>query len=79
MPRKSLVRSTDNPDMNLDVYRGCKTTKQQRQHKKSNSYVSLLLVTGEAVGLLCIYNLFNPTALRRAKTLRSFGCSESIE
>ena len=31
MPRKSLVRLTDRPDMTLDVYRGRKTTMQQQQ------------------------------------------------
>ena len=28
LPRKSVVRSTDRPDMTLDVYRGRKTTIQ---------------------------------------------------
>ena len=32
LPRKSVVRLTDRPDMTLDVYRGRKTTKQQKQH-----------------------------------------------
>ena len=33
LPRKSVVRLTDRPDMTLDVYRGRKTTMQQRmQH-----------------------------------------------
>ena len=31
LPRKSVVRLTDSPDMTLDVYRGCKTTMQQQQ------------------------------------------------
>ena len=31
LPRKSVVRLTDRPDMTLDVYRGRKTTKQQKQ------------------------------------------------
>ena len=31
MPRKSVVRLTDRPDMTLDVYRGRKTTMQQQQ------------------------------------------------
>ena len=31
LPRKSVVRLTDRPDMTLDVYRGCKTTNQQQQ------------------------------------------------
>ena len=31
LPRKSVVRLTDRPDMTLDVYRGRKTTNQQQQ------------------------------------------------
>ena len=30
LPRKSVVRLTDRPDMALDVYRGRKTTTQQQ-------------------------------------------------
>ena len=32
LPRKSVVRLTDRPDMTVDVYRGrtCKTTMQQK-------------------------------------------------
>ena len=30
LPRKSVVRFTDRPDMTLDVYRGRKTTMQQQ-------------------------------------------------
>ena len=33
LPRKSVVRLTDRPDMTLDVYRGRKTTIQQQQLK----------------------------------------------
>ena len=29
LPRKSVVRLTDRPDMTLDVYHGCKKTIQQ--------------------------------------------------
>ena len=32
LPRKSVVRLTDRPDMTLDVYRGRKTTTQQQQN-----------------------------------------------
>ena len=32
LPRKSVVRLTDRPDMTLDVYRGRKTTKQQQRY-----------------------------------------------
>ena len=31
LPRKSVVRLADRPDMTLDVYGGCKTTMQQQQ------------------------------------------------
>ena len=33
LPRKSVVRLTDRPDMTLDVYRGRKTTMQQQQRQ----------------------------------------------
>ena len=33
LPRKSVVRLTDRPDMTLDVYCGRKTTMQQQQQK----------------------------------------------
>ena len=32
LPRKSVVRLTDRPDMTLDVYRGRKTTTLQQHH-----------------------------------------------
>ena len=34
LPRKSVVRLTDRPDMTLDVYRGRKITKQQQQQQR---------------------------------------------
>ena len=37
LPRKSVVRLTDHPDMTLDVYRGRKTTMQQ-QHSPMDSF-----------------------------------------
>ena len=37
LPRKSVVRLTDRPDMTLDVvYRGRKTKMQQQLHVKEN-------------------------------------------
>ena len=36
LPRKSVVRLTDRPDMTLDVYRGRKTTMQQQQKKSDD-------------------------------------------
>ena len=33
LPRKSVVRLTDRPDMTIDAYRGDKTTTQQQQQQ----------------------------------------------
>ena len=42
LPRKSVVRLTDRPNMTLDVYRGRKTTMQQQQQltKRVKSYLT---------------------------------------
>ena len=40
LPRKSVVRLTDRPDMTLDVYRGRKTTMQQ-QNFSTNTVIIL--------------------------------------
>ena len=34
LPRKSVVRFTDRPDMTLNVYRGRKTTNKQQQQQE---------------------------------------------
>ena len=44
LPRKSVVRLTDRPDMTLDVYRGRKTTIQQQQQPGSRLRITSLLV-----------------------------------
>ena len=62
LPRKSVVRLTDRPDMTLDVYRGCKTTNQIKSKNqidtRSGHILSFLLpliqegqlsVTGESM------------------------------
>ena len=38
LPRKSVVRLTDRPDMTLDVYRGRKTAMQQQQQTKTEIF-----------------------------------------
>ena len=46
LPRKSVVRLTDRPDMTLDVYRGRKTTTQQiKQSASCNSQSFNTIVT----------------------------------
>ena len=47
LPRKSVVRLTDRPDMTLDVYRGRKTTMQQQQQQAldcKNSHLLFLVL-----------------------------------
>ena len=46
LPRESVVRLTDRPDMTLDVYRGRKTTIQQQQplHGKEISPRALTVI-----------------------------------
>ena len=44
LPRKSVVRLTDRPDMTLDVYRGRKTTKQQQTTTNSDHLSDLIHV-----------------------------------
>ena len=51
LPRKSVVRLTDRPDMTLDVYRGRKTTIQQ-QHTE--------ILTPGRINYPCKKNVFTP-------------------
>ena len=44
LPRKSVVRLTDRPDMTLDVYRGRKTTTQQQQQHGLRNFMFKLYV-----------------------------------
>ena len=52
LPRKSVVRLTDRPDMTLDVYRGRKTTMQQQQK------IYLIYLGMECLVLIFIFFLF---------------------
>ena len=52
-----MVRSTDRPDMTLDVYRGRKTTIQQEQQQQSVKPVPVRLIT-----FLCIVGFENNLA-----------------
>ena len=45
LPRKSVVRLTDRPEMTLDVYRGRKTTiQQQQQHRDLEAQASTYML-----------------------------------
>ena len=49
LPRKSVVRLTDRPDMTLDVYRGRKTTIQQYNmlEGRSRNIIMILNIKNE--------------------------------
>ena len=54
LPRKSVVRLTDRPDMTLDVYRGRKITTQQQQEEVTGEQLSsvskvLIFATGSSI------------------------------
>ena len=61
LPRKSVVRLTDRPDMTLDVYRGRKTTIQQQQPVQMNGSIGEWFRTtvGVRQGCLLSPTLFN--------------------
>ena len=66
LPRQSVVRLTDRPDMTLDVYRGRKTTMQHQQKKK---YLFLLLLSIDGLGNMHVDQLtycFKPLQKQRA-------------
>ena len=48
LPRKSVVRLTDRPDMTLDVYRGRKTTMQQKSSPGRSSGRAIVLPPASA-------------------------------
>ena len=48
LPRKSVVRLTDRPDMTLDVYRGRKTKLQQQQQFSVN-HASLAITKAKRI------------------------------
>ena len=53
LPRKSVLRLTDRPDMTLDVYRGRKTTIQQQVFTAFSSLFAFKLV--KLLNLFCFY------------------------
>ena len=69
LPRKSVVRLTDHPNMTLDVYRGRKTTMQQQQPQPVTISKLAMLMTTTALTIfdslksfvnLHIYGIVSP-------------------
>ena len=57
LPRKSVVRLTDRPDMTIDVYRGRKTTSQQQQQQQGISVTNFELMSKIILSGLLGYTL----------------------
>ena len=58
LPRKSVVRLTDRPDMTLDVYRGRKTTIQQYNSGMSSAAVVIGPLRFKVYNMLCFSVIF---------------------
>ena len=61
LPRKSVVRLTDRPDMTLDVYRGRKKTMQCNNirlllHKEKTPSLDILKVLEYSLESLCYFS-----------------------
>ena len=57
LPRKSVVRLTDRPDMTLDVYRGRKTTMQQCNNNQPTTWLNNGSKRGELEIVLSAFSL----------------------
>ena len=65
LPRKSVVRLTDRPDMTLDVYRGRKTTIQQSNDYWAESESFAMCTTDVTISATAINNFDSRTIHRR--------------
>ena len=67
LPRKSVVRLTDRPDMTLDVYRGRKTIIQQYNNNNTSLItltviifgVQIFSIYGKILGIIVLYQLLS--------------------
>ena len=76
LPRKSVVRLTDRPDMTLDVYRGRKTTIQHTLTVLRNKFT--YLNTFKKYGSLKILFLFLQAAIKLEVLLKKFVSEEIV-
>ena len=76
LPRKSVVRLTDRPDMTLDVYRGRKTTMQQ--HNATINFHCLDKLLSIQIELAFSFNILSDTPdCFRAESLHMYAESWS--
>ena len=74
LPRKSVVRLNDRPDMTLDVYRGRKTTMQQQQqqhHMQHDQTQRIRLQDFRIIKFSLVENSRWPPLLKVAKLIKS--------
>ena len=67
LPRKSVVRLTDRPDMTLDVYRGRKTKIQQLRFGRFREFCVVVVVLLYVHGQLFLGRLWTPKRLTSVK------------
>ena len=67
LPRKSVVRLTDRPDMTLDVYRGRKTKMQQQQQQFFSNDVGVNKNNNSSAFLICTVAHINYETKLRGK------------
>ena len=61
LPRKSVVRLTDRPDMTIDVYRGRKTTMQRPMNLMF--YIGIIVIKLIYIAILIKMPDFNAVAI----------------
>ena len=75
LPRESVARLTDRPDMTLDVYRGRKTTMQQQQQQSSLqiniSAKVKSLIGGEMICFTMYVSMICPQTVRSFEKMQS--------
>ena len=79
LPRKSVVRLTDRPDMTLDVYRGCKTTiQQQQQPNNSGRQCHLVTLAEDHLPVVCQHFQRTPRLKLMGQFPLNFICMVSV-
>ena len=75
LPRKSVVRLTDRPDMTLDVYRGRKTTMQQMQQQRF--HCAFMALTVHSRRSHCADSVLKTLVCTTERSLRQFYVLEN--
>ena len=67
LPRKSVVRLTDRPDMTLDVYRGRKSTTQHTTMRRrgTKQFIRLFCKLEKCITYLSVRHVFRKTMMTR--------------